>query len=246
MIPKKIHYCWISGDPYPELIARCIDTWQQILPDYEFVLWDAERVKSLSCDWFDGAMEAKKYGSVSDYVRLHALYYEGGIYLDADVEVIKNFDDLLSLKSFIGLEQSGDVEAAIIGAEPRANWVGYTLRKFQETPFWNEKGIMNLQPLPIALNQLMADYFHCKKEDFEHLKSEEIRIFPQTYFSPKNLHTSRVKITPNTYTIHHFDGSWMTKTRTFYIKMNLHKIIIALLGQKGHNILINIFRKFIK
>jgi mannosyltransferase OCH1-like enzyme len=245
MIPKKIHYCWISGNPYPALIQSCIDSWQKNLPDYEFVLWDAERVKAISCDWFDGAMEAKKYGSISDYVRLHALYHEGGIYLDADVEVLKNFDDLLSLKSFIGLEQSGDIEAAIIGTESQANWVGYALRRFQETPFWNEKGVMNLQPLPVALNQIFSDYFHCKKVDFAHLKSDEVRIFPQTYFSPKNLHTNQIKITSNTYTIHHFDGSWINKSFTYRAKLFFHKILILLFGQRGHNTIIRNLRRFL-
>ena len=43
MIPKIIHYCWLSGDPFPESIQRCIDSWKRVLPDYEIVLWDTKR-----------------------------------------------------------------------------------------------------------------------------------------------------------------------------------------------------------
>ena len=43
MIPKVIHYCWLSGDPIPEKLQRCMDSWKKFLPDYEFVLWDLER-----------------------------------------------------------------------------------------------------------------------------------------------------------------------------------------------------------
>ena len=43
MIPKVIHYCWLSGDPIPEMLQRCMDSWKKFLPDYEFVLWDLER-----------------------------------------------------------------------------------------------------------------------------------------------------------------------------------------------------------
>ncbi|MCL2682467.1 MAG: glycosyl transferase [Bacteroidales bacterium] len=246
MIPQKIHFCWISGDPYPPLIQHCIDSWPKYLPDYEFVLWDAKSIQSMTCDWLRGAVEAKKYGSIADYVRLHALYHEGGIYLDADVEVLKNFDDLLSFKSFIGLEHSGDFEAAVIGAEPHLDWVGHTLKQFQNTPFLNERGAMNLQPLPSALNSILSEYFHCKKNHFLDLKSDQLHVFSEAYFSPKNLHTGKIKTFPQTYTIHHFDGGWFNRDWKLRIKTTLHKILILLFGQKGHNAIINKIRQISK
>ena len=42
MIPKIIHYSWISGDPYPEKIQRCIDSWREKLPDYQFINWNRD------------------------------------------------------------------------------------------------------------------------------------------------------------------------------------------------------------
>ena len=38
MIPKLIHYSWFSGEPYPEFLKECMDTWKKVLPDYEFML----------------------------------------------------------------------------------------------------------------------------------------------------------------------------------------------------------------
>ena len=43
MIPKIIHYCWLSGDPIPEKLQRYMNTWKKHLPDYEFMLWDKSR-----------------------------------------------------------------------------------------------------------------------------------------------------------------------------------------------------------
>ena len=70
------------------------------------------------------AYEARKWAFVADYIRLYALYSEGGIYLDSDVEVLKNFDQYLKHPFFIGTEPYivdnkiyYDVEAAIMGAE---------------------------------------------------------------------------------------------------------------------------------
>ena len=31
MIPKVIHYCWLSGDPIPEKLQRCLDSWKKFL-----------------------------------------------------------------------------------------------------------------------------------------------------------------------------------------------------------------------
>lgn len=43
MIPKKIHYCWLSDDPMPEKLLRCVESWKKYLPDYELVKWDLKR-----------------------------------------------------------------------------------------------------------------------------------------------------------------------------------------------------------
>jgi hypothetical protein len=40
MIPKIIHYCWLSKDPYPEKILHCLDSWNKILIGYKIILWD--------------------------------------------------------------------------------------------------------------------------------------------------------------------------------------------------------------
>ena len=51
MIPKIIHYCWLSDDPYPEKIAYCIDSWKRKLPDYELRLWNFERINKDDFPW---------------------------------------------------------------------------------------------------------------------------------------------------------------------------------------------------
>ena len=43
MIPKKIHYCWLSEDEMPEKLQKCLESWKKHLPDYEIVKWDLNR-----------------------------------------------------------------------------------------------------------------------------------------------------------------------------------------------------------
>lgn len=116
MIPKRIHLCWLSGDPYPQKIQKCIDSWKVHLPDYEIMLWDLKRFDIAQVPWVEQAFRVKKYAFAADYIRLYALYNYGGIYLDSDVEVLKSFDPLLDLPYFVGAENAGTIEAAIIGA----------------------------------------------------------------------------------------------------------------------------------
>lgn len=81
MIPKIVHYCWLSGEPYPEGIQRCIDSWHKYLPDYEFRLWDMNAVKDIDNVFLQEALQERVWAFAVDYVRLYALYHFGGIYL---------------------------------------------------------------------------------------------------------------------------------------------------------------------
>ena len=78
MIPKIIHYCWFGGKEMPPLVQNCIKSWKEHLPDYEFKLWNEENFDINSSEWCKGAYENKKYAFVADYVRLIALYKNGG------------------------------------------------------------------------------------------------------------------------------------------------------------------------
>ena len=95
MIPKIIHYCWLSDDKYPDNIQKCIDSWKIHLPDYQFKLWDLKAINLDENIWVKQAFESKKYAFAADYIRLFAVYNHGGIYFDTDIEVLKPFDDLL-------------------------------------------------------------------------------------------------------------------------------------------------------
>ncbi|MDE5974042.1 MAG: glycosyl transferase, partial [Eubacterium sp.] len=40
MIPKKIHYCWFGGNPKPDSVQKCINSWKRFCPDYEIIEWN--------------------------------------------------------------------------------------------------------------------------------------------------------------------------------------------------------------
>jgi hypothetical protein len=104
MIPRKIHYCWLSGEAMPDALLRCLASWREIMPDYEVIKWDCARFDIESNTFAHEAFLARKWAFAADYIRMHALYTEGGIYLDSDVLVKRRFDEFLDRDFFTSLE----------------------------------------------------------------------------------------------------------------------------------------------
>ena len=106
MIPKTIHYCWFGHGEMPQLAKDCIASWHRFMPDWNYKLWNEDNFDVNSTPYTKEAYEARKFAFVTDYVRLYALYTEGGVYMDTDVEALKPYDDLLNLTAFTGYEGS--------------------------------------------------------------------------------------------------------------------------------------------
>ena len=237
MIPKLIHLCWLSGDPYPPKIARCLESWKKFLPDYEVVLWDTNRFDLNSSIWVRQAFEKKKYAFAADYIRFYALYHMGGIYLDSDVEVLKSFDDLLDLPYFMGAEKAQTPEAAIIGAEKGCDWIKQCLDYYDNRSFVKEDGSLDIRKLPEIMDEQiklikplrilsLQDSLNIRKLDMQ----KEVLEFNDAFFSPKVFDSREVEITPYTYAIHHYQNSWFSpKAKAYY---RSRAFLVKIFGQK--------------
>lgn len=197
MIPKIIHYCWLSSDPFPPEIAGWIDTWHRHLPDYELMLWNLERFPLEKSVWVKEAFEAKKYAFAADYIRLHALYEYGGIYLDSDVEVLRPFDELLDRPFLLGFERNGSIEGGIMGAEPHAPWVKACMDHYRDRHFIHEDGTLEMTELPKVLDARLKEF-----------DMDRSLILPWDYLTACSPHIEPM-VTENTRTVHHFYGSWL-------------------------------------
>ena len=65
------------------------------MPDYQTKRWSAENFDINSVRLVREAVEQKKWAFATDYIRLYALYNEGGIYLDSDILLHQNIQHLL-------------------------------------------------------------------------------------------------------------------------------------------------------
>jgi mannosyltransferase OCH1-like enzyme len=202
MIPKTIHYCWLSGDTVPETFQAYMKTWREKLPGYEFVLWNFDRFDINSSLWVKQAFAAKKYAFAADVIRLFAVYHYGGIYLDMDVEIIRSFDDLLERNIMIAYENNKNktIEAGCFGAEKGHPFVKSCYDYFSGREF-SQKVIDDGYTLPRVMKKI-----HTGNVEFRGLP-----VYPEDYFTAKKFRTGIIKTTKNTYAVHHFEGSWFSE-----------------------------------
>lgn len=221
MIPKILHYCWLSNEPLPSDIRSYIDGWKKLMPDYQLIKWDTSKFDVNSVPFVKQAFEKRKWAFAADYIRAYALYNYGGIYLDSDVEVLKRFDDFLDLRMMLGYENTSikSLEVAVWGAEKGHPLLRDLLRQLDNRSFIIKDNKMDVKPLPLVVRDLInAKGYHCvdvvNLNEALSVSGSDIPIFPCVYFSPKS-HVTNICIANDvSYSIHHFKASWMSsKTR---------------------------------
>ncbi|MDP4109835.1 MAG: glycosyltransferase [Bacillota bacterium] len=208
-IPKTIHYCWFGKKPMPELAQKCLKSWDIFLPDYKKVLWNEDSFDVQSVRFTREAYERGKYAFVSDYVRLYALYNYGGIYMDADVEVVKNLDGFLEFPAFSGFEKTEFIPTGIIGAVKYHPWIKRFLDYYRDKAFLWGDGSMDMTPNVIFMSRISENEFGLKRNNEMQILKDGVHIFPNDYFCPMVWETRQIHFTENTRTIHHFAASWM-------------------------------------
>lgn len=221
-IPKVIHYCWFGGKPLPEEALRCIESWREIMPDYEIKRWDESNFDVRSCLFASQAYDAEKYAFVSDFARFWILYRFGGIYFDTDVEVIKSFDDIIEKGPFLGCERhavKGSPPQALnvapglgMGCYPNHPFIKEMLDFYSDTLFLTPSGKHNLTTVVKYTTEALVKRGLHNTSDIQCV--DGIYIYPKEYFCPLDVGTKELTLTDRTYSIHYYSGSWMGFSKT--------------------------------
>ena len=229
MIPKKIHYCWLSGEEIPEMLKKCMATWKEILPDYEWVLWDTNKFDITSVPFVKEAVNAKKWAFASDYIRLFAVHSEGGIYMDMDVIMKKSFDDFLTNDFFSAMEyysprpkgkdevfiyEDGTtaqkilgtaIQAAVFGAVAGHPFLKDCMKWYESKHFIlpNKRIIDKIIVAPSIYATIAQRYGFLYKNEEQNL-AKNMKIYPSQIIAPSIWDFSK-----ETYAIHCCVGSWL-------------------------------------
>lgn len=215
MIPKIIHYCWLGDAALSKKEEKCIASWKKYCPDYEIKLWNEDNVPISKYPYMKEAYEEKAWAFVPDMIRLMVVSNWGGVYLDTDVEVVRSLDPLLTEKAYFGIERDKGVAADVpyislglgFGAEKGNPVVKKLLRYYETHHFRNPDGTVNKLASPGIQTRDFIEMGWEQKDELSHV--EGATIFPSDYFDPKSPFYDKITITENTYSIHHYTGSWL-------------------------------------
>lgn len=217
MIPKKIHYCWFGGNPLPETAKKCIDSWKKFCPDYEIIEWNESNFDLNYNDYVREAYSAKKWAFVSDVARLYAIVNYGGIYMDTDVEVLKPLDDLLQYEAVSGFESKDRIQTGLMACLDGQSLFKELLHDYDDAHFIKEDGSYDLTTNVIRITNTCLKYGLILNNTLQTVNG--FTLLPSDFLCPKDWRTGEITITDNTYTIHHFDGSWLTDETRLAIKL---------------------------
>lgn len=228
MIPKIIHYCWFGRNPLPALTLKCIESWNTHLPDYEIIEWNEDNFDVNQFSFAKDAYDSKKYAFVSDVCRLYVLSKYGGIYLDTDMEILKPLD-FINNYFVIGFEDQNYVAAGILISPIESDFIKLILNKYENLSFNNS--LLNLKEITIPkimTNELIKKglVLNNKTQNIE----ETIHVYSSEYFYPLNYFTGKLEKTDKSYTIHHYDSSWMSKREKRINKLKI--FLISIFGVK--------------
>ena len=225
MIPKVIHYCWFGGKALPAEVEKCLASWKKYCPDYEIRQWNESNVDIHSHPFMESAYQAKAWAFVSDYARLKVIYENGGIYLDTDVELLKNLDFLLENEFYIGAQQLGHLCTTGLGfgAEKGNGIVARMLAQYDGLSY--QPGIKEKLACPILNARVFEELGYRFADD--PIALGDALILPPRYLDPIAPGKGQADLLcEDTVSIHHYSASWGSKSTV------LRRKLIMMIGIK--------------
>lgn len=193
----------------------CINSWKEKLPEYEIVEWNEKNFdieKEIKGNKFlEECYKRKLWAFISDYTRIKVLYEQGGVYMDTDMQILKDITPLLENNRLIcGYEDDREyINGAIIGVEKGHPFLKDLLEYYEK-----EVLTSSLFTIPKIMTHLMEKNY--KKIDPNNYE-EGIRVYDKEYFYPFGFKEDFTPecITENTFGIHWWGKSWAKKRNYF-------------------------------
>jgi mannosyltransferase OCH1-like enzyme len=247
MIPKIIHYIWLSGEKIPHGTKDYISTWSRFFPDYKIKCWDQNAFNINSVPFVKEAVTARKWASASDYIRLYALFTEGGLYFDSDILVKRSFESFFTgydffsaveyhpgivnssnmnlyldenyrpLNDKIGIPGIG-LQAALMGSIPQHPFLKDCMTWYENNHFIHGN-TYNTNIIAPGLYAKCAENYGFIYKDIEQELKEKMYIVPSNIVASSATDTNE-----NNFAIHYCKNSWVTKTFITKVKEKIKRI----------------------
>lgn len=202
--PKILHRIYFENfKPFHDPFLHYLDSWRRELPEYKIMLWGPHNLDVNAIPWTRIANEKKSPVFLSEYFRWKVLAEYGGVYLDADCEMLDGpvfhriTEELFSQNTydcFFGVEEAsnGHPTAQTFGAKKGSKLVQFMLDLYENRlePLWHWREMRGL-----IGPQLLSLYFRNRdinvaddgffKNLHEPVVSAGAKVYPQKFFSPK-------------------------------------------------------------
>jgi hypothetical protein len=205
MIPKVVHYVWLGGKPLSPLGERCLTSWRKHLPGWEIRRWD-ETNSPVDHPFVKKMLAEKKYAFASDYVRLHVLVEEGGLYMDTDMELTGDVSPLLErpcVLSFISRQNrpsKNSVALGFVASAPNHPWIAELRKVYRNLSIAR----MNTTLATASLQHHGLQNLKNDLPDREFWDLGDIRIYHSDFFYPSAERAPIHRILG----VHHAEASW--------------------------------------
>lgn len=93
-IPKILWAYWHTQE-LPPLIAKCVQGWQRLHPDWKILVLNEETAREYVSHWPTAELERATIHQRADWLRLMLLHEHGGIWLDASTILTRPLDWVL-------------------------------------------------------------------------------------------------------------------------------------------------------
>jgi hypothetical protein len=147
-IPKLIHLIYLKGIEFSDFHYACVKSMLNHMPSYKIVIYndiepvgnkywdDLKRYVSIECvespnEFDDYPLKYIQYKA--DVIRLEKLYEHGGIYLDLDMLIIKNFEHIINTGKDFYISEEGDKGNGLINCFMASKPKNGFIKKWLET-----------------------------------------------------------------------------------------------------------------
>ena len=230
---RKLHRIYFGFDGKPDPYKRYLETWVKQMPGYEICHWDATNLPINNCHFSRMMFEFKDYAFLSDYFRWWVMREHGGMYLDADVEILNG--QLLD-KLIMELDIDSDIHAAIgidsktdgwytahsVACKKNSHLAQFMCEIYEglgHLSLWRQKIFYFMAPqmtsLFFATHGWNVDGMGSSPNLQTPVVVEGVKIYPQEWFSPMRPQMKDGfgsfeidSYTRNTCICHHFSCSW--------------------------------------
>jgi hypothetical protein len=265
---KILHRIFFNFNNAADPFLPYLKTWREQLPDFEIMEWDKSNLPLDLNAYTEYMAETKNHAFLSDYFRCWLLNKYGGVYLDADIEILdgvifrKIYEEAqtaVNYTLFIGVEseRNGNLTAHSMGVKNgESHELLFFLMNLYENVFSSSmRHFITKTPIPDLMSLYFRDledsegyslstkgYFPGKKDT---IITKGIKIYSQDYFSPVSNYNNEVMVSAfseHTCICHHFAATW----RTSYNNSEHGKLFTELLKDKEYTIQPDVLNKLKK